>query len=562
MVARIMKPLLSIITAVRDQLAYNELYVHSLEKYTYHPYELIVIDNGSTDGSGDFFEKNGAIVLRQRENLCYACSQNLGLTKASGIYAAFLNNDICLSKEWDRTLIRYLEEYELDVISPCGTETMETPRRISQSFRKWKRVNTLQRLRALFGFSYTEKNLLGLIRCMYGDWDKFTANRAARFKRFLYPGISGFGLLARKGFFNAFGPWTRDVSGSDFDLWLRLVKNHVEEGRFKQPMIAGDVYVHHFIRATARTVKNPFQCNHPFTAFDDYYSEHDRLYVSPPAASVIIAVYNRPDFLEKTLVSLLNQTHKNFEVVIADDGSGSEIAEVIKSYRPLFPYGIQHVRHDHSGFRKTIIVNKAVVRSRSDYLVFIDGDSLLHHRFIEEHLGNRKINRVLSGRRVMLNKELTQRITLDDVRFRRIQKVSFWAGLCEKGSIKHGVYAPLINTIEVFFHGRRNYNILGANFSLYRGDYFRINGYDERIIGRGLEDDNLANRFKVADIRIRSLSRRAIQYHLHHSFDPSPHSPQVIREFGTPAEAWSSYGIVRDGQSGIFSAPGDPSKHP
>jgi glycosyltransferase involved in cell wall biosynthesis len=272
----------------------------------------------------------------------------------------------------------------------------------------------------------------------------------------------------------------------------------------------------------------------------------DQLRSKIPSISVIIAVYNKPDFLEKVLCCLLNQTHKTFEIVIADDGSGPEIASVVKRYQQSFLYPIQHVRHDDLGFRKTIIANKAVVRSHSDYLVFIDGDSLLHHRFLEEHFRKRKIGVILSGRRVMLDKELTTRMTLDDVRSRRIEKASFWKGHCNKGSVKHGYYVPCINSIEVLLHSGRQYAILGANFSLFRGDFFRINGYDERIIGRGLEDDNLSNRFKIAGLRIRSMSRRAIQYHLFHSFDPVPHSAEVIKKMWMPTQSWSSYGIIKD----------------
>jgi glycosyltransferase involved in cell wall biosynthesis len=265
-----------------------------------------------------------------------------------------------------------------------------------------------------------------------------------------------------------------------------------------------------------------------------------------PSMSVIIAVYNKPDFLEKVLCSLLNQTHDDFEIVVADDGSGPEIASVIEKYNQSFSYPILHLWHEDLGFRKTIIANKAVVRSRSEYLVFIDGDSVLHHHFLAEHFRIKKSGTILSGRRVMLDKELTERMTIDDVRSRSIEKISFWKTHCDKGTIKHGFYAPLLNSIEAFLHSGRPYGILGANFSLFREDFFRINGYDERIIGRGLEDDNLANRFKVAGFRIRSMSRRAIQYHLFHSSDPIPHSAEVIKNFGTPARAWSSHGIVKD----------------
>jgi hypothetical protein len=232
--------------------------------------------------------------------------------------------------------------------------------------------------------------------------------------------------------------------------------------------------------------------------------------------------------------------------VIADDGSGPEIKLVVERFQQSFLFPIRHIWHDDLGFRKTIIANKAVVASCSDYLVFIDGDSLLHHRFLEEHFRKRKIGTILSGRRVMLDQELTARMTLDDVLSKRIEKTSFWKGHCDKGSVKHGYYVPFINSIEVLLHWGRNYNILGANFSLFRGDYFRINGYDERIIGRGLEDDNLSNRFKIAGLRIRSMSRRALQYHLFHSYDPVPHSAEVIEKMWMPTQAWSPYGIIKD----------------
>jgi glycosyltransferase involved in cell wall biosynthesis len=275
-------------------------------------------------------------------------------------------------------------------------------------------------------------------------------------------------------------------------------------------------------------------------------TDRDQHHSKIPSVSVIIAVYNKPDFLEKVLCSLLNQTHKDFEIVIADDGSGPEIATMIMRYQQSFIYPLQHLWHDDQGFRKTIIANKAVVCSRSDYLVFIDGDSLLHHRFLEEHFRKKKIGTILSGRRVMLDQDLTARITIDDIGSRRIEKASFWKGHCDKGTVKHGYYVPLINSIEVLLHSRRHYNILGANFSLFRADYFRINGYDERIIGRGLEDDNLSNRFKIAGLRIRSMSRRALQYHLFHSFDPVPHSAEVIEKMWMPTQAWSPNGIIKE----------------
>jgi glycosyltransferase involved in cell wall biosynthesis len=534
---------LSIITAIRDQIEYNRLFFESLRKYTHHPFELIIIDNASNDRSGDFFRDNGATVIRNGQNRCYCCSQNQGLEKARASYVAFLNNDIFLSKDWDRILIDYLERYKLDAISPCGCETLETPGAIRQAMRRWKRTAAMLRLGQRSGRTVSSEKLSGLIRSMYGDWDVFTDHRKKDFYHFLYPGISGFAVVARKSLFEKIGPWNTQITAADFDLRLRMVKIQVKEFAIKQPMIAGDVFVHHFIRTTSRSVKSPYQCTHPIKRLQEVYEPADMDFTRTPAVSVIIAVYNQPVFLRLLLLSLLNQTVRDFEVVISDDGSGPEIASVIDAFKTRFRYPIQHIWHPDNGFQKTIIANKAVMASRSDYLVFVDGDSLLHHKFLSAHLALRKVGRILSGRRVMLDLGITHTLTLDDITSRRFEKPWFWLKHCRRSSIRHGFYMPWFTAIEA--RVKKNYSTLGSNFSIYKGDYFQINGYDERIIGRGLEDNNLSNRFVAGGKPIINVARQAIQFHQHHTSDPIPHSKETISEFGTPQEAWTPFGIIK-----------------
>lgn len=265
-----------------------------------------------------------------------------------------------------------------------------------------------------------------------------------------------------------------------------------------------------------------------------------------PSLSLIIAVYNRPDFLEKIFFSLINQTFSDFEVVVADDGSGPEVAEVIKRFNSTFRYPVQHVWQENKGFRKTIIANKAVVRSRSGYLVFIDGDCILHHRFLEDHMRCRRVGTVLSGRRVMLGEEVTGKITAADVQTRRIEKPSFWIGHAHKSTVKQGVRLRAVSMIENWWHSMRGkqYDILGSNFSVYKSDFYRVNGYEEAITGRGLEDNNLANRFKRAGIRVRTVARMAVQYHLFHTAAPIPHDRETISRWGDPADFRAVQGIT------------------
>jgi glycosyltransferase involved in cell wall biosynthesis len=260
-----------------------------------------------------------------------------------------------------------------------------------------------------------------------------------------------------------------------------------------------------------------------------------------PVAAVVIAVYEKPDFLEKVLVSLCNQTFRNFEAVIADDGSGPEVRAVAGRMGGGFLFPIRHVWHEHKGFRKTIIVNKAVTETAADYLIFVDGDSILHHRFIESHLRHRKERTVLSGRRIRLDRELSGRLTLDDIRQLRLEKRSFWWNHCQAVDRKHGFFIPGLFFWENLL--RTHYSILGCNFSLHKADFYGVNGYDEQIVGRGTEDGNLNSRLKLNQCKIRTLTRQAVQYHLFHEFDPVPHSPEEIKRYCWPDGYWTPFGI-------------------
>jgi glycosyltransferase involved in cell wall biosynthesis len=260
-----------------------------------------------------------------------------------------------------------------------------------------------------------------------------------------------------------------------------------------------------------------------------------------PLVSVIVAVYNMPDFLEKVFLSLQNQTLRDFEIVVADDGSGPEIQEVIGRYEPLFSHSVRHVWHEDKGFRKTVIANKAIREASASYLVFIDGDCVLHHRFLERHFRHRKDHAVLAGRRVMLDKDITERLTNDDISSRKIECPGLWWQHCPPADRKHGLFVPCLFHIENML--KKKYSFYGSNFSIFKKDLLGVNGYDEQIIGRGIEDDNLRERLKLNSIAIRSVTREALQYHLYHSSNPVPHSAQAIQEFCYPKKAWADEGL-------------------
>jgi glycosyltransferase involved in cell wall biosynthesis len=260
-----------------------------------------------------------------------------------------------------------------------------------------------------------------------------------------------------------------------------------------------------------------------------------------PSLSLVIAVYERAEVLELVLASLLDQTHRSFEVIIADDGSGPGVARVVAAWQARLRQPLRHVWHEDQGFRKTIIVNRAVATARADDLVFIDGDCILHRRFLERHWARRRPGQALSGRRLMLDEELTSRIVLEDVTSRRIEDPRFWWRHVPPRDRRNGFCLPPAYGLRGL--GSRRYEILGSNFSLPRDVFLGVNGYDERIQGRGMEDINLKTRLRNAGVAIRSVSQEAIQYHCFHTNSGFPHDAAAVARWGDTAETWTPFGI-------------------
>jgi glycosyltransferase involved in cell wall biosynthesis len=267
----------------------------------------------------------------------------------------------------------------------------------------------------------------------------------------------------------------------------------------------------------------------------------------PPAVSVVVAVYGRDDLLERIFVSLESQSFGDFEVVLADDGSGPRMAELVARWQGRFRHPILHAWHEDQGFRKTIIVNRAVSSSRGDYLVFIDGDCILPHRFLERHHLRRRPRQALSGRRVMMDQAISPRLTLEAVRSRCLERPSFWWRHVKPHDRRNGIYAPWLYGLRGGFS--RRYEILGSNFSLHRADFMRVNGYDERIVGRGLEDENLRARLLNGGVAVRCIAQEAIQYHCNHDSGSFVHEAGTVARFGGTTEAWTAHGITKGAPS-------------
>jgi GT2 family glycosyltransferase len=244
--------MITIITAVHNQLTMNQLYYENLKRYTHYPFELIIIDNASDDGSREFFEKVGATVIHNDENYSYPYTQNQGIKAASHDYLAFLNNDIIVSPNWDKHLIEALNKHQLEAITCCGIERIEDKKSTKKLKQRWKIIKNSIAL-----FSKKMPALKFMHRLMYGDWEAYSQKRFQTFGYEVKEGFVGNTVLFKRSLIEKVGLWDSRIQAADFDLYLRLKKRQEEVGDVKPLHYALGVFIHHYIRFTINSGKYP-----------------------------------------------------------------------------------------------------------------------------------------------------------------------------------------------------------------------------------------------------------------------------------------------------------------
>jgi GT2 family glycosyltransferase len=245
--------MISIITAVHNQLAMNQLFFEKLKQYTHHPFELIVIDNASTDGSADYFASVGAAVIRNPLNYSYPVSQNQGIALAKYDWLVFINNDIIVSPDWGRILLESMQANHLEVATVCGIEQLENAQVTKKTKRRWQLIKNLV---SLFGISY--RTLVLMHKLMYGNWERYCARRNQLFKHQIKEGFVGNTVVMHRDAIEKIGLWDERIQGADFDLYMRSKTRALTVGDIRPVHICLDVFVHHYIRLTVKGGYPPF----------------------------------------------------------------------------------------------------------------------------------------------------------------------------------------------------------------------------------------------------------------------------------------------------------------
>jgi glycosyltransferase involved in cell wall biosynthesis len=271
--------------------------------------------------------------------------------------------------------------------------------------------------------------------------------------------------------------------------------------------------------------------------------------------SVIVSTYNKPHFLERVLWGYAVQTDRDFELVVADDGSGPETAELIRRVRAESGMELVHVWHEDRGFRKTEILNRAIVASRGDYLLFTDGDCIPRRDVVEVHRALARPGRYLAGGYLKLPAGVSERIAVEDVTSGRVSELRWlWAQGWRPGRralrlVRSPRLAALFDRVTptaAHFHGN--------NASTWREAILRVNGFEGKM-GYGGLDRALGYRLENAGVRGMQIRHRAVALHLHH--DRPYRRPEVVSANREILDAITRERLVR-AEQGIAELAPDP----
>ena len=240
--------------------------------------------------------------------------------------------------------------------------------------------------------------------------------------------------------------------------------------------------------------------------------------------SVVVDTYEWPDALQAVLFALADQSDRDFDVVVADDGSGPETAAVAKAWNAHLD--VRHVRQDDDGYRLARVRNLGALEARGDYLVFLNSDTVPRRHFVRATRAAALPGWFLAGKRLLLSKELSARVLADHL---PIQRWSFphWA-------LHHEHVRPLQaltprdrrrpgrDALPEFVPHADGYGFL---LGVSRADFERVNGYDGRFSGWGGEDVDMAVRLRRAGLRCGWAGPQSTLLHLWHETRKPPSRP-------------------------------------
>ena len=227
-----------------------------------------------------------------------------------------------------------------------------------------------------------------------------------------------------------------------------------------------------------------------------------------PGLGLVINTSNQPEYLARILTAVSRQTSSPEEVLLAEDGTDDATRKVFERWAASQSSRTAHLSQFNEGFRRARILNQAIASARADYLVFLDGDTLPHPRFVADHRALQRMEGFIQGHRALVKQNAAGYFGLG--KFSGDRQRAFWTR--QLSGWKHAYRWPWpLAKARADLVGIR-----GCNLAIWRADLVRVNGYNEDFVGWGREDSELAVRLMNAGVRRFDVRGWALCYHLWH----------------------------------------------
>ena len=225
--------------------------------------------------------------------------------------------------------------------------------------------------------------------------------------------------------------------------------------------------------------------------------------------SVIISYYKNIENLKLILKALNNQSIGGFEIIISEDDNNYDTLDFIDKNKSNYSFPIQHLNQkEDTGFRKNEMLNRAIMAAKSDFVAFIDGDCIPNKQFVKEYVKNLKKDSFMSGRAVMLSKEISEKI----VKNQSLKDLNFFSLIFSGSSkVKEAIYFPFF-PLTYKIRG-----MVGRNWGIHKQNLIDINGFDTDYVFAGVgEDVDIEWRLMANGVKRKSIKNKAIVYHIYH----------------------------------------------
>ena len=260
--------------------------------------------------------------------------------------------------------------------------------------------------------------------------------------------------------------------------------------------------------------------------------------------TLIITTYNWPESLSLVIESIRRQTIIPDEIIIADDGSNEKTKDLITNFNKEFNLNIIHLWQEDIGFRAARSRNKAILLSSGEYIVLIDGDTILHPSFVKDHIEIAEYGYFVQGSRVLISELGTQRALVT-------KNVNFSLFSSSLKNRKNSIHSKLLS----YLFSSKNHHHNGTkscNMAFYKKDFIKINGFNNDFEGWGREDSEFVIRLINSGIKRINIRFKAIQFHLWHQENSRrslPKNDVILEEAIINKSRWCKNGLTKMGKN-------------